>query len=245
MRVDRLFIKPQKGMPVRSQPQLRLLAGCGVEGDIQAKPGSPRQLLILDRPTLQTFGLQPGDLRENILLNDGLSRFSSGCGLQIGSALIRLTFRCEPCTFLESVQSGLTQRINMQRGWLGMVIQSGTIAIADPVTLTERRFPGFSDVPRERFYQFVATIPAGRVVTTRAVILALGVTPAHYRTLPGWLKRAPQHLPVHRIIASDRTLFTHHLPQQREQLTREGVDLLNGEVPPQNDWTPDQFYPHG
>lgn len=242
MQICGLFIKPQSGMPVKPQSHLQLVAGKGIQGDIQAKPGSPRQLLILDHPTLQTFGLQPGDLRENLLLDTGLNRFISGQCLHIGETLIRLTFRCEPCRFLESLQPGLTQRIQHQRGWLGMVIQGGTIAISDSVTLTEQCFPGLSDSTKERLYQFLASIPVGKVVTTADVILALGVTSAHYRTLPGLLKRAPAELPVHRVIAYDRTLLTRHFPHQAEALASEGIEMLKGQVPESYCWRPEQFY---
>jgi alkylated DNA nucleotide flippase Atl1 len=243
MQICGLFRKPQVGMPVQSQSHLQLIPGNGIQGDIQAKPGSPRQVLILDRPTLQAVGLQPGDLRENILLDAELHRFASGQGLQIGETLIRLTFRCEPCRFLDSLQPGLTQRLRQQRGWLGMVIQGGPIAIGDTVMLTEQRFPVLSDSAKERFYQFVATIPVGQVVTTADVILALGVTSAHYRTLPGLLKRAPGPLPAHRVIARDRTLLTQHLPHQAEALASEGIEILKGQVPETYNWHPEQFYP--
>jgi len=243
MQVCGLFVKSQAGQPVRSQRQMQLLAGLGIHGDIQAKPGNPRQILIVDKVTLDTFGLQPSDLRENILLNDGLAHLASGQTLQIGDALIRLMFRCEPCAFLESLQPGLMKRIKNQRGWLGMVVADGTIAIGAPVQLTNQCFPVVSDVAKERFYQFVATIPRGNVVTTQDVILALGVTASHYRTLPGFIKRAPVTLPVHRVVASDRSLLSQHLPHQADLLLAEGIEILNGKVCSQYCWPRTSFYP--
>ena len=57
-----------------------------------------RQVLIASRPILADCGLKPGDLRENVLLeDDGLYDLPSGTVVRLGQALIRLTFHCEPC----------------------------------------------------------------------------------------------------------------------------------------------------
>jgi hypothetical protein len=57
-----------------------------------------RQVLIASRPVLADCGLKPGDLRENVLLeDDGLYDLPSGTVVRLGQALIRLTFHCEPC----------------------------------------------------------------------------------------------------------------------------------------------------
>lgn len=243
MQVQGLFLKPTAHRSSVARSHLQLLANQGIEGDRYAQPGSPRQLLILDQHTLTQFELQPGDLRENILLDQGLNHLQSGYGLEIGSTLIRITFRCEPCAYLNTLQPGLSRRIGVQRGWLGMVITGGTIAIGDPVRLTSApKFPALPDHAKGRFAQFVGTIPQGQVVTTRSLIRALGVTSAHYRAIPGFIKRAPQGLPVHRIVASDGTLLSQHLPEQRDRLLAEGMTLVGDRVHPQHHWPPEQFH---
>jgi alkylated DNA nucleotide flippase Atl1 len=223
--------------------QIQLLPGCGIAGDCQAQPGSPRQVLMVDLPTLNAFSLQPGDLGENILLSQGLAMVQSGQSLQIGTALIRLTFHCEPCGYLESVQPGLTKRIGTQRGWLGMVVAGGTIALDDQVMVSHPSFEPIPDDAKSRFHQFVNTIPMGKVVTTKHVVLAIGVTSSYYRAIPGWLKRAAPDLPVHRVVAIDGSLFTQHLPHQAQQLSLEGIEITNNKVPSTSYWTPTEFYP--
>lgn len=242
MRIAGLFIKPSSGQPVLPQQQIQLLQGQGIDGDCQAEAGSPRQVLILDAPTLNAFNLRPGDLRENVLLDGGLYQLRSGQGLQIGQVLIRLTFRCEPCAFLETLQPGLKKRIGEQRGWLGMAVTSGTIALGATVEMIPAQFPSLPDDAKGRFYEFVATIPSGKVVTTKDLLLALGVTSAYYRVIPMFMKQAPTHLPVHRIVAIDGRLLSKHLPQQAAQLTAEGVAVVAGQVQSGDYWQPHHFY---
>ncbi|MDX2228912.1 MAG: MGMT family protein [Leptolyngbyaceae cyanobacterium bins.349] len=230
MRITRLSRKTESPERVESQQQLQLLQGYGIEGDRHAQPGSPRQVLILDESTLTDFGLQPGDLQENILLDQGLAQLQSGQGLQIGAATIRITFRCEPCAYLDTLQPGLAKRIGQRRGWLGMVVVGGAIAVGNAVQLAPAQFPPLSDQAKERFNAFVATIPPGRVVTTKQLILALGVTPAYYRVLPGFIRRAPPGLPLHRIVAIDGSLISRHLPTQMQLLAAEGIEIQAGKV---------------
>lgn len=241
MQVSGLFIKPRHGQPVQRQTRLLLRSQEGIQGDCAAQAGSPRQVLLVDEPILARFDLQPGDLRENILLRDGLESFSSGQGLQIGDVLLRLTFRCEPCAYLNTVQPGLMQRLSKHRGWLGMVMRGGAIAIGDAVQLLPAQFTPMSDAVKSRFFEFVATIPPGKVVTTKDLILALGVTTAHYRVFPTFIKQAPNPLPVHRIVAIDGSLFKQHLPAQAALLLAEGVKIQADRVCPGHYWPSQHF----
>jgi alkylated DNA nucleotide flippase Atl1 len=242
VKVLKLFLKPETGLPIAPCDRLYLHQGYGIQGDRHAQVGSPRQVLMVDLETLNQFNLQPGDLRENILLPTELNGFESGQVLQLGEARIRLMFRCEPCRYLDTLQPDLVKRIQGQRGWLGMVVQSGAIAAGDPVTLIAERFPGMPDDARGRFNQLVARIPAGRVMTTRDLILAMGVTSAHYRVLPAFIKTAPPSLPVHRIVAIAGNLLSSHLPDQAQQLQAEGVEVRANHVLETYYWSADQFH---
>lgn len=243
MRVLKLFIKAQFDTPRVECQSLQLLQGCGIQGDRNAQVGSPRQVLLVDQPTLQAFGLQPGDLQENILIDAGIEAIASGQILQIGAALIRPTFLCEPCAYLETLQKGLAKRIKGRRGWLGMVVRGGAIAPGNPVTPTPYRLPPLTNDAKGRFHEFVSRIPTGKVVTTADLILALGVSNAHYRTIPALIKKAPSELPVHRIVAIDRRLLTRHIPNQAERLATEGVELQSGQIGDRDRWQPEHFHP--
>ncbi len=245
MKIHQLFIKPQPGLPVQAQPTLQLLRGYGIQDDASAQLGSPRQILITDLGTVRHFKLQPGDLRENILLNESLGEWESGQIWQVGGALIRLTFLCEPCVYLNRLQPGLAKRIQQQRGWLGMVVQSGAIAVGDPVRPTVHRLPALPHDVKGRFYELLARIPAGKVITTSDLIVALGVTPSYYRVFPTFIKQAASHLPVHRVVAIAGDLFAQSMPEQAERLRAEGVELQNGKVPNCYYWSAQYFHELG
>jgi len=242
MIILKLFIKAQRDRSMTEYQQLTLQQGYGIKDDLNACIGSPRQVLIVGQPTLDEFGLNPGDLYENILVDAPVEHLTSGQLLQIGAVLIRPTFLCEPCSFLETLRKGLTRQIKGKRGLLGMVVKSGTIAVGDQVCQTPYRLPPLAEDAKSRFYEFVARIPTRKVVTTADLILALGVAKAYYRVIPTLIKKAPADLPVHRIVAIDGSLFTRYIPTQAEQLASEGVEVESGRINFDDRWKPEYFY---
>ena len=85
MRVVKLFIKYQSGARVEERQALNLQRGYGILEDVNALPGNPRQVLIASTSTLSEFGLKPGELKENLLVDTPVENFSSGTVLQVGS----------------------------------------------------------------------------------------------------------------------------------------------------------------
>ncbi|WP_421655902.1 MOSC domain-containing protein [Leptothermofonsia sp. ETS-13] len=224
MKVIKLFTK-QSNRQIVECHSLNLLRGYGIEGDSNACAGSPRQLLLVDQPTLKQFDLQPGDLSENILVDTSLQSLESGTVLRVGNALVRLTFLCEPCSKLESLRQGLAKAIKGRRGILGMVVKSGVVTVEDAIAPTPYTLPALSEDVKSRFQEFVARIPAGKVVTTVDLLLALGVANAYYRVIPIFIKNAPASLPLHRIVSVDGKLLTPHIPDQLQKLVWEGVKV--------------------
>ncbi|MGL5081438.1 MAG: MOSC domain-containing protein [Microcoleaceae cyanobacterium] len=247
MKVKQLYQKFVPGEPTTECSVLSLRAGVGIENDIQAQVGSPRQILLVSQRTLSEFQVNPGALRENLLVDDSIAGFKSGQVLQIGlDALVRLTFHCEPCKNLEKIQPGLMQRIKTQRGFLGMIVNSGRIVLGDEIVLTSSQFPALGDTAKARFWEFVPRIPEGKVVKTADLLLALGVSAAYYRAIPGFLKQAVHELPIHRIIKVDGGLLTRYIPDQAEQLVAEGIKLDQARVTnPNYFWAPQNFHELG
>jgi alkylated DNA nucleotide flippase Atl1 len=245
-RVEHLFIKPHSGSPLEPRSSLNLCRGVGIEGDRNAQVGSPRQVLVVGRPVLDAFRLNPGDLQENIVLSDRVEQFVSGQVLHIGPDVqIRLTYWCEPCVQLEQIRPGLARSLRGQRGILGIVTRGGHIAIGDGVHVGSVQFPPLPDANRDRFNVFVARVPAGSVVRTSDLLLALGWTPSFYRTIPTFIKKAPLALPVHRIVAIDGTLLEKHIPDQHHMLLAEGIEVHNGRVNPAYVWPAECFHELG
>lgn len=238
-----LSIKPQRGGSSVAQHCLTLRRGLGIEGDAHAIPGSPAQVLLVSAPVLAEFGLQPGDLQENILINGAVEDWRSGQVLQIGSALVRLTSLCEPCDYLETLRPRLVRQIIGRRGRLGIVMRDGRVQVGDDAVLSKHQFPPIPDDTRGRFNEFVARIPSGKVVCASDLLLALGLTKSYYRTIPILIKKSIG-LPVHRLVARDGSL-SRHIPNQAAALAAEGVEVVNGKVSIANCWAAIEFHDLG
>jgi len=241
--VLQLFWKPAPGVWVESQPRLLLQRGYGIDGDANAKAGSPRQVLLAGQPSLDRFGLTAGDLQENILLDLEIEALASGMVVQLGdSAQIRLMELCIPCAALDHLQPGLSRRIRGKRGLLGMVIQDGEVRVGDRLSILPQSFPALPDSNRGKFEAFVARIPPGTVVRMPDLLLAMGVASSYARAVPALIKKAPPHLPVHRLLTTDGHLFSRHIPHQADQLIAEGIAIQEGRVTPDYAWNPQHFY---
>jgi MOSC domain-containing protein YiiM len=111
--------------------------------------------LIASRPVLIDCGLKPGDLRENILLDDDqLYDLPSGTVIKIGQALIRLTFHCEPCRKILKLIA--FDRIEHRRDVFGCFLKEGTISLGDPLVVTEQEFEPIPYAVNERIRWFLS-----------------------------------------------------------------------------------------
>ena len=106
----------------------------GFEGCAHGRPGSKRQVLLVDRETLEAMDLQPGTIRENIT-TDGLNVNSLRVGqlLRIGEARLEVSAVCTPCDQMEAIRPGLRKELWGRRGMLCRVLDGGTIRRGDPI----------------------------------------------------------------------------------------------------------------
>ena len=215
-----------RSMTERSQ--LSLKAGYGIDRDIHAHPISPRQVLVVRQEDLVKLAIDPGELSENIVISGAnLDRFAPGSMLKFPSgAAIRLTFHCEPCKRVAHLVESL-KSIEGKRGILGVVIADGFIKSGDRFEIERNVFPALSDVPYERFLEFLTKIPAGKVVTYKQVIVGSGVSQGYYRAIPKYLQKATADgYPAHRVLDSQGDL-TLHVTNQQGRLEAEGVRVID------------------
>jgi MOSC domain-containing protein YiiM len=131
--VAHLFLKPERGSPMREVPEATAVAGKGLEGDASYGRG-PRQVLIMEAEVLHRFGLAPGTARENILTRGlRLTAVTPGETLAVGTTLLEVTAGCDPCSFMDELQPGLQEAIRGERGILAQVVTSGRIGVGDAV----------------------------------------------------------------------------------------------------------------
>ena len=110
----------------------------GFEHCAHGRPGSKRQILLMDLETLRELGLQPGDVQENITTEGLLLReLSRGQRLRIGDAHLEVTIRCEPCGRMDDIRPGLQEALSGKRGQLCRVVKQGIIRRGDAIELID------------------------------------------------------------------------------------------------------------
>jgi MOSC domain-containing protein YiiM len=137
-RVQSLFRAPRKHFPMEELSEVRALDDAGFEGCAHARPASKRQVLLVDRETLEAMNLQPGIIRENIT-TDGLNVNGLQIGqlLRVGEARLEVTSVCTPCDLMEAIRPGLRKELWGRRGMLCRILEGGVIRRGDSID----RFP--------------------------------------------------------------------------------------------------------
>ena len=132
--VHNLFRAPKKRLPMEELQQALILGDFGFEGCAHAQPAGDRQVLLVDRETLEAMELQPGILRENIT-TDGLDVNSLQIGqqLRIGEARLEVTTVSTPCNQMERIRPGLRKELWGRRGMLCRVLEGGIVRPGDPI----------------------------------------------------------------------------------------------------------------
>ncbi|MCU1317230.1 MAG: hypothetical protein JWN63_2552 [Candidatus Acidoferrum typicum] len=133
-RVQNLFRAPKKHLPMEELSEVRAVGDTGFEGCAHARPGSKRQVLLVDRETLEAMDLRPGIIRENVT-TDGVNVNSLQIGQQllIGEARLEVSAACTPCHQMEAIRPGLQKELWGRRGTLCRVLEGGVIRRGDSI----------------------------------------------------------------------------------------------------------------
>ena len=134
--ITHLQISTAHGQPMQPKPSVKAIAGLGLTGEIHAREGSKRQVLLMDEETLKAFGLETGRIRENITLRGlELHKLKEGTRVRAGQALLEITMHCVPCEFIEEIRPGLRAEMDKHRGMLARVIEGGEIRVGDQIEI--------------------------------------------------------------------------------------------------------------
>lgn len=184
MTVRHLLLKTGKGIPMESRDFLDLSVSEGIIGGVPTPP--LRHILILSSADAQRFRLNPGDFRENVIVDfDDLNDLPSGTELQIGTARIRLTFHCEPCARVTPFAK--PSELLHHRGYLGSVSASGRIHRGDSVRVLGQHFPRIPYPVGERLAWYLGQ----RVepISATELLWELGLPRGYARALPALLRK--------------------------------------------------------
>jgi MOSC domain-containing protein YiiM len=113
---------------------VEVVADLGFVGCAHARKNGNRQVLLVDKETLDAMELRPGVIRENIT-TEGLNvnGLASRQRLRIGTVLLQVSAVCTPCDQLEKVRPGLRREMYGRRGMLCRVLEGGTIRAGDAI----------------------------------------------------------------------------------------------------------------
>lgn len=138
-KVVALQICPGYRKPMTSLEEVEAVANLGLKNDAHAKADSSRQVLLIEKETLDVLNLQPGEVKENITTSGiELMKLEAGTQLKLGNdVVLELTKPCAPCSRMEEIRAGLLKEIAGKRGMLARVVVGGKICRGDAIQIVQ------------------------------------------------------------------------------------------------------------
>jgi MOSC domain-containing protein YiiM len=132
--VHSLFRAPKKRLPMEELQEAQVMNDFGFEGCVHARPGRARQVLLVDKETLDAMDLQPGIIRENITTTGlNVNSLAIGQQLRVGRTLLEVSEICTPCDQMEKIRPGLRKELWGRRGMLCRVVEGGVVRRGDMI----------------------------------------------------------------------------------------------------------------
>ena len=149
-RVDWIGVRPARHDNLVAVDQVKVLTD-GLEGD-HARPGKRAVTLIQGEhlPVIaQLLGrdaLLPDVFRRNIVVTGLNLAALRGAVISLGSAHLRITTVCAPCSRMETVLGfGGYNAMRGHGGWCAEVVTPGAVALGDAVRVVEHARPSSPD----------------------------------------------------------------------------------------------------
>lgn len=136
--VTYLFICLRHRLPMREVAETEAVLGKGLKGCAHGRPGSKRQVLLMDIETLEAMDLKAGMIKENVTTRGlDLKSLRRGQRLRVGEALLEVTLPSEPCGRMDDIRPGLQTELRGRRGMLCQVVHGGVIRRGDRIEVGE------------------------------------------------------------------------------------------------------------
>ena len=138
-RLEAIWLKSARKGPMEPVPEATLVAGKGLEGNVDR--GGYRQVTLLDADAWETatreagVDLAPDARRANLLVRGVDFRETGNRVLRIAGCRIRIRGETLPCGRMEDAAPGLKAALgpDWRGGAYGMVIEGGPLALGDAV----------------------------------------------------------------------------------------------------------------
>jgi len=130
-----LQVCPGYRKPMTDVDEVEAVANSGLNNDAHAKANSSRQVLLIEKETLDILHLQPGVVKENITTSGiELMKLQAGTRLKLGNEVVlELTKPCSPCSRMEEIRPGLLKELAGKRGMLARVVVGGKLRRGDTI----------------------------------------------------------------------------------------------------------------
>ena len=134
-----LQLCPGHRKPMQLVDKTEAVENLGFKGDRHALPDSSRQVLLIEKETLDKLRLNPGEVKENITtIGINLMILKHRTRLKIGDeVLLEITKPCSPCSRMDEIRKGLLQDLAGRRGMLTRVVKGGFICSGDTIEVIE------------------------------------------------------------------------------------------------------------
>jgi MOSC domain-containing protein YiiM len=135
-----LQICPGHRKPMAPAESAALVANLGFTGDTHAVADGSRQVLLIEKETLDALKLSPGEVKENITTTGiQLMALAPKTRLRLGpDAVLEITKSCAPCYRMDEIRPGLSKEIGGRRGMLAKVVTGGIVRKGDAITVLKR-----------------------------------------------------------------------------------------------------------
>ena len=135
-----LQICPGHRKPMQAVEQTTMIENLGLKNDRHALPDSSRQVLLVEKETLDALGLMPGQVKENITTSGiRLMTLPRNQHLLLGNEVVlEITKACSPCSRMEEIRPGLLREIAGKRGMLARVVRGGSVRQGDTIQPIEQ-----------------------------------------------------------------------------------------------------------
>ena len=112
------------------------IVGGGLEGCAHANPPK-REVLFVSAAHLDSVGVDAGAIRENLTVEGAdVQQWPIGQRVKVGDeAVFEITMVCDPCHRMDELRDGLRAELDGKRGMLAKIVESGEVAVGDPVEL--------------------------------------------------------------------------------------------------------------
>ncbi len=140
-RVISVQICKEHRQPMAPVQEAVAISNLGLEGDRHAMKDSARQVVVMDKETLDTLGLPIGVIKENVTIEGlDLSSIQAGQVFFIGDEVtLEANGPCEPCTRMDEIRPGLRKELDGRRGIITTVLNGGKLRVGDTVKVEPSR----------------------------------------------------------------------------------------------------------